>query len=88
MMLMGLSMTGPMVLWMSYRGHSAWRNIEMAASMLMSCASFPPRKSGIDASTPPSAKATARPGPERNLTLRGRLILVGLVRRVRRNQSK
>jgi len=34
-MLMGLSMTGPMVLWMTYRGHSAWRNIEMAASMLI-----------------------------------------------------
>lgn len=34
-MLMGLSMTGPMVFWMSYRGHSASRNIEMAASMLI-----------------------------------------------------
>ena len=34
-MLMGLSMTVPMVLWISYRGHSARRNAEMATSMLM-----------------------------------------------------
>ena len=34
-MLMGLSMTVPMVLWMSYRGHSARRNAEMATSMLL-----------------------------------------------------
>ena len=33
-MLMGLSMTAPMVLWMSHRGHSKPRNAEMAASML------------------------------------------------------
>jgi hypothetical protein len=34
-MLMGLSMTVPMILWMRYRGHSASRNAEMAASMLV-----------------------------------------------------
>lgn len=34
-MLMGVSMTVPMILWMRYRGHSASRNGEMAASMLV-----------------------------------------------------
>jgi hypothetical protein len=34
-MLMGLNMTVPMVMWMRYRGHSASRNGEMAASMLV-----------------------------------------------------
>jgi hypothetical protein len=34
-MLMGLNMTVPMVLWMSYRGHARARNIEMAASMVV-----------------------------------------------------
>lgn len=34
-MLMGLSMTIPMIFWMSYRGHSLRRNAEMAASMLV-----------------------------------------------------
>jgi hypothetical protein len=34
-MLMGLYMTVPMVAWMSYRGHSPARNIEMAASMMV-----------------------------------------------------
>lgn len=34
-MLMGLSMTAPMVIWMRHRGHSAARNVEMAASMLV-----------------------------------------------------
>ncbi len=34
-MLMGFSMTIPMVFWMSYRGHSARRNAEMTASMLV-----------------------------------------------------
>jgi hypothetical protein len=32
-MLMGFNMTVPMVLWMSYRGHAAARNVEMALSM-------------------------------------------------------
>jgi hypothetical protein len=32
--LMGLSMTLPMIAWMSYRGHSPARNAEMAASMI------------------------------------------------------
>ena len=32
--LMGLTMTVPMVLWMGHRGHSTPRNAEMAASML------------------------------------------------------
>jgi hypothetical protein len=34
-MLMGLNMTVPMVLWMSYRGHPAARNAEMALSMIV-----------------------------------------------------
>jgi hypothetical protein len=34
-MLMGFSMTVPMVLWMSYRGHAAARNVEMALSMIV-----------------------------------------------------
>jgi hypothetical protein len=34
-MLMGLYMTVPMVLWMRHRGHSSRRNAEMAASMLV-----------------------------------------------------
>jgi nitrate/nitrite transporter NarK len=34
-MLMGLSMTVPMVIWMSYRGHDGARNAEMAASMMV-----------------------------------------------------
>jgi hypothetical protein len=34
-MLMGFNMTVPMVLWMSYRGHAAARNVEMALSMLV-----------------------------------------------------
>jgi hypothetical protein len=34
-MLMGFSMTVPMVLWMSYRGHTAARNVEMALSMIV-----------------------------------------------------
>lgn len=34
-MVMGISMTVPMVLWMSYRGHPARRNAEMATSMLV-----------------------------------------------------
>lgn len=34
-MLMGLSMTAPMVIWMRHRRHSARRNVEMAASMLV-----------------------------------------------------
>jgi hypothetical protein len=34
-MLMGFDMTVPMVLWMSYRGHSRIRNAEMAASMVV-----------------------------------------------------
>lgn len=33
-MLMGINMTVPMVLWMTFRGHSALRNVEMAAAML------------------------------------------------------
>ena len=33
--LMGIYMTVPMVLWMRHRGHSALRNGEMAASMLV-----------------------------------------------------
>ncbi|MEV0156934.1 hypothetical protein AB0H57_24830 [Micromonospora sp. NPDC050686] len=33
-MLMGVNMTVPMVLWMAFRGHSAPRNLEMAAAML------------------------------------------------------
>jgi hypothetical protein len=33
--LMGISMTGPMVLWMGYRGHEMGRNVEMAASMMV-----------------------------------------------------
>jgi hypothetical protein len=33
-LLMGFSMTVPMVLWMSYRGHSRARNTEMAGSMV------------------------------------------------------
>jgi len=34
-LLMGVYMTVPMVLWMRYRGHAAARNIEMALSMLL-----------------------------------------------------
>ena len=34
-MLMGFNMTLPMVLWMSYRGHAAARNVEMALSMIV-----------------------------------------------------
>jgi len=33
-MLMGLNMTVPMVIWMSYRGHVMARNAEMAMSMI------------------------------------------------------
>jgi hypothetical protein len=33
--LMGLNMTVPMVLWMSYRGHARAQNLEMAASMIV-----------------------------------------------------
>jgi hypothetical protein len=34
-MLMGFNMTVPMVFWMSYRGHAAARNVEMAMSMIV-----------------------------------------------------
>ena len=34
-LLMGFSMTVPMVAWMSYRGHARARNAEMAASMII-----------------------------------------------------
>jgi hypothetical protein len=34
-MLMGFTMTVPMVIWMSSRGHARARNIEMAASMVV-----------------------------------------------------
>ena len=34
-MLMGIYMTVPMVLWMMYRGHAAARNAEMALSMMV-----------------------------------------------------
>ena len=34
-MLMGINMTIPMVLWMGYRGHAMARSVEMAASMLV-----------------------------------------------------
>jgi flagellar biosynthetic protein FliP len=34
-MLMGIYMTVPMVLWMRYRGHAAARNAEMALSMMI-----------------------------------------------------
>jgi hypothetical protein len=34
-MLMGIDMTVPMVIWMSYRGHAAARNAEMAMTMIM-----------------------------------------------------
>ncbi len=34
-MLMGVNMAVPMALWMAFRGHSAGRNVEMAASMLV-----------------------------------------------------
>jgi hypothetical protein len=34
-MLMAFSMTVPMVIWMSHRGHARTRNAEMAASMLV-----------------------------------------------------
>lgn len=34
-MLMGVSMTVPMVLWMGYRGHTRARSAEMAASMML-----------------------------------------------------
>jgi uncharacterized membrane protein YhaH (DUF805 family) len=33
-MLMGVSMTVPMIAWMAHRGHSASRNAEMAISMI------------------------------------------------------
>jgi hypothetical protein len=33
--LMGVYMTIPMIAWMRYRGHSAARNLEMAASMMV-----------------------------------------------------
>jgi hypothetical protein len=32
---MGFNMTVPMVLWMSHRGHTADRNVEMALSMIV-----------------------------------------------------
>jgi hypothetical protein len=32
---MGLNMTLPMVIWMSYRGHAVARNAEMAVSMIV-----------------------------------------------------
>jgi hypothetical protein len=34
-MLMGVNMTVPMVIWMSYRGHGRVRNAEMAMSMIV-----------------------------------------------------
>lgn len=34
-LLMGVNMTVPMVLWMGFRGHSAQRNLEMAAAMML-----------------------------------------------------
>jgi hypothetical protein len=34
-LLMGIYMTVPMVLWMRYRGHAAARNVEMALSMMV-----------------------------------------------------
>jgi hypothetical protein len=34
-LLMGVYMTIPMVAWMRYRGHSAARNLEMTASMMV-----------------------------------------------------
>jgi hypothetical protein len=34
-MLMGFNMTVPMIIWMSYRGHSVARNAEMAMSMIV-----------------------------------------------------
>jgi uncharacterized membrane protein YhaH (DUF805 family) len=34
-LVMGLSMTVPMVAWMSYRGHDRERNVEMAGSMIV-----------------------------------------------------
>jgi hypothetical protein len=34
-MLMGINMTVPMVIWMSYRGHARVQNAEMAASMIL-----------------------------------------------------
>jgi uncharacterized membrane protein YhaH (DUF805 family) len=34
-MLMGLNMTVPMVIWMSYRGHAVARNAEMAMLMIV-----------------------------------------------------
>ena len=34
-MLMGFNMTVPMVLWMSHRGHTTARNVEMALSMIV-----------------------------------------------------
>jgi hypothetical protein len=34
-MIMGFNMTVPMVVWMSYRGHAAARNAEMALSMIV-----------------------------------------------------
>lgn len=34
-LVMGVSMTVPMVAWMSYRGHDRARNVEMAGSMIV-----------------------------------------------------
>ena len=34
-MIMGFNMTVPMVLWMSHRGHTGARNVEMALSMIV-----------------------------------------------------
>jgi hypothetical protein len=34
-MVMGVSMTVPMITWMRHRGHSAARNVEMALSMIV-----------------------------------------------------
>ena len=34
-LLMGINMAVPMALWMAFRGHSAARNLEMAAAMLV-----------------------------------------------------
>jgi hypothetical protein len=49
--LMGFNMTVPMVLWMSYRGHTRAQNTEMAASMVVPT---PPR---------PSSSGSAHSGP-------------------------
>lgn len=34
-LLMGVTMTVPMVLWMTWRGHAAGRSVEMAAAMML-----------------------------------------------------